>query len=129
MFKTRHWMEWLIVAVSAVTLLSGIVQCVMPEPALAFMGISASDSSVYLFRVVSVLTALFGGALLHTALTSKFESTVLLWSGIQKLVGASAVLIAVVGGLLSSAVLLVAGYDFVAGLYVLWFYSRGRLRT
>ena len=122
----RHWTYWLILIVASITLLSAAAQFFAPETALAFMGLSAADDTIYLFRFLSVLVFLFGGALLQTALTSRFEATVLLWAGLQKLSSVAAMLFGVVSGVLASQVLLIAGYDFAAGLYILWFSRRGR---
>jgi hypothetical protein len=91
------------------------------------MGINPLPETTYLFILVSLLTALFGGALLHTSLTTRYEPTVLLWAGLQKLLGAAAVVLAVLNGLIASPTLLIAGYDSLAGLFVLWFYYQRRL--
>ena len=122
----RHWTYWLIVAVAVITILSGAGQVLMPERALSFMGFAASGDTVFLIRVLSLFVALFGGALLHAVLIARFESTILLWVGLQKVASAASMLLGVTSGLLASVVLLVAGYDFAAGLYVLWFGSWGR---
>lgn len=126
MVGSRHWTHWLLVAVAIVTVLSGIGQALLPDRTLAFMGLMISDDTVFLIRVLSLLVALFGGALLHSALTARFEHTVLLWVGLQKLIGAASMLLGMTNGLFASEVLLVAGFDFAAGLYVLWFSSWGR---
>jgi hypothetical protein len=120
----RHWTEWLIIIVAVITLLSGMIQLVLPAPALTFMNLTASEETIYLFRLVSLLTALFGGALLQTSLSGTFELTVLLWSSLQKVLGAVVVLLAILNGLIASGTLLIASYDFLAGLFVFWFYNR-----
>lgn len=123
---TRNWMRWLLIIIAAITLLSAGGQFLAPGLALAFMGLGADNATVYLFRLLSLFVALFGGALLQTAVTSRFEPAVLLWAGLQKLLSAAAMLLGVTSGLLASQILLVAGYDFAAGLYVLWLSRRGR---
>lgn len=124
--SARHWTEWLVIAIAVITILSGVGQFVIPDAALTFMSVSVTGETVYLFRLVSLLTALFGGALLHTSLSGRYEPTVLLWASLQKLLGAAAVLLAVLSGLIASGTLLIAGYDFLAGLFVLWFFNRRR---
>lgn len=118
--------QWVLIAIAGITILSGVVQIVVPEAALGALGFTASVETIYLLRLVSLLTALFGGALLHTAWTGRYETTVVLWSGLQKVLGAAAVLLAVLSGMVAGAALLIAGYDFLAGLFVLWFW---RVRT
>jgi len=121
--QARHWTEWLLILVALITLLSGIGQLIIPDTALTFMGVNPLPETRYLFRLVSLLTALFGGALLHTALPRRYELTLLLWASLQKLLGAAAVVLAVLSGLIASPTLLIAGYDALAGVYVLWFYT------
>jgi hypothetical protein len=122
----RNWMRWGLLIVASITLLSATAQFLAPGPALAFMGLGADDAAIYLFRLLSLLVGLFGGALLYAAMTSQFESAVLVWASLQKLFSAVAMLFGVTSGLLASQVLFVAGYDFAAGLCVLWFSRRGR---
>lgn len=117
----RTWRDWLLILIAAITILSGLAQIILPETALSLTGISATAETVYLFRLVSLLTALFGGMLLHAVLSGKNSSSPLLWVGLQKELSAAAVLLAVISGLLpANNALLVAGYDFVAGVFVLW---------
>jgi hypothetical protein len=122
--QTRHWTEWLLILIAVITVLSGIGQLLLPDAALALMNITPLPETRYLFRLVSLLTALFGGALLHTAFPGQYQSTVLLWAGLQKLLGAAAVLLAVLNGLIAAPTLLIAAYDALAGLTILWFYNR-----
>jgi hypothetical protein len=117
----RTWKEWLLLAIALITILSAFLQIVGTESALNFMGVSISAESIYLFRLVSLLTGLFGGALLHTLLSDAPEPVVLLWVGLQKVLSSLAVLLAVLNQLLTGTTLLVAGYDFLAGLFVLWY--------
>lgn len=126
MTQARTPVEWVLVAVAVITILSGGGQILVPDAALSAMGVVASAETTYLFRLVSLLTALFGSSLLHTAWTRKYEPTVLLWAGLQKVLGALAVLLAVLGSILQGTTLLVAGYDFLAGLFVIWFWTGRR---
>jgi predicted phage tail protein len=121
---SRSPVEWLLVAIAVITTVSGLLQLVAPDAALAIMDVTPASETVYFFRIVSLLTALFGGALLHTSWRRRYEATVLLWAGLQKVLGAAAVVLAVLSATLSGNTLLVAGYDFLAGLFVLWFWSR-----
>lgn len=122
----RTPIEWVLIAIAILTILSGVGQLLAPDAALTFMGVQASVETVYLFRLVSLLTALFGGALLHTAWTKQYETTVLLWSALQKILSAAAVLLAGFSGIIAGNTLLVAGYDLLAGLFVGWFWLKRR---
>lgn len=119
--NTRTWRDWLLILIAIITILSGLAQIILPETALSLTGISATAEAVYLFRLVSLLTLLFGGMLLHAMLSGQNRSVPLLWAGLQKVLSAAAVMLAVVSGLLpANNTLLVAGYDFVAGVFLLW---------
>lgn len=123
----RAWYDWLLIIIAAITVLSAIAQIIEPETALSLTGLTASPETVYLFRLVSLLTALFGGMLLHAALAGDNRSILLLWAGLQKVISAAAVTLAVINGQLpTNNPLLVAGYDLLAGVFVLWRWKVGR---
>jgi hypothetical protein len=121
MFNGRNWADWLLVAIAIITILSGAIQIIQPEMILNSMGIKPADETTYFFRITSLLTGLFGGALLHAALSSQTEPVILLWACLQKLLGSASVLLAVLSGLLTVGALAAAGYDFIAGLFILWY--------
>ncbi|GIK29761.1 MAG: hypothetical protein IT298_06405 [Chloroflexi bacterium] len=126
MLRSRHWTEWLVVAIAVITILSGAVQFIVPGVALGAMSLEASNASVFLFRFLSVVTALFGAALLHTAWDKAYIPAVLLWAGLQKLAGTTLIVAAAVSGVVAVGALPVAIYDGLAGLYVLGFVYRRR---
>jgi hypothetical protein len=119
--KARSRADWLLIAVAIITILSGLIQIIMPETILNTMGVSAARETIYFFRIVSLLAGLFGGALLHAALSGQDMPIILLWASLQKLLGAAAVILAVLSGLLASGALAAAGYDLIAGLFILWY--------
>ena len=122
----RTWVEWIVIAIAVITLLSGLAQIIAPQTALSTLGIGSNPPVTLLFAIVSIFTALFGGALLHAMLTSESQPVIVLWAGLQKIAGSSAVAIGVLQGVVASTALLVAGYDFLAGLFVLWYWLRIR---
>lgn len=127
MSNERNWADWLLIAAAVITILTGLLQMLLPGMILNSMGISPSDETIYFFRVLSLLIILFGGALLQSALSRESMAIILLWASLQKLLGAAAVVLAVLSGLLSSGVLAVAGYDFIAGLFILWYRQNRRI--
>jgi hypothetical protein len=122
--KERNRADWLLIAVAVITILSGLLQIIVPETILKSMGVNPIPEIVYFFRIVSLLTGLFGGALLHAALSDQLQTIVLLWASLQKILGAAAVLLAVLSGLLAAGALAAAGYDLIAGLFILWYRQR-----
>ncbi len=125
--KCRSWADWLLIVIAIITILSGLMQIILPETVLNTMGISPASETIYFFRIVSLLTGLFGAALLHTALSNQPDPIILLWASLQKLLGAAAVVLAVLNGLLASGALAAAGYDFIAGLFILWYRQNSAL--
>lgn len=119
--KERSWADWLLIAVAIITVLSGIIQIIMPETILVTMSIAPTGETIYFFRIVSLLTGVFGGALLHAALSNQDMAIILLWASLQKLLGSAAVILAVLSGVLTSGALAAAGYDLIAGLFILWY--------
>ncbi len=116
------------IVVATITIVSALFQIVLTEAALAFVGITSSDEATYLFRLASLLPGLFGGVLLHSRLAGREEPTVLLWASMQKLLVSGVVALGVLNKLLVGSALSVAGYDFVAGLFLLWYWSSVKLR-
>jgi hypothetical protein len=126
--KERNWADWLLIAAAVITLLSGLIQLIIPEIILNIMGVIPSAETIYFFRIVSLLTGLFGGAVLHSTFYPQSQAIILLWASLQKLLGAAAVILAVISGLLASGALAAAGYDFLAGLFMLWYRQNRRIR-
>ncbi len=122
----RTWIEWVVIAIAIITIVSGLAQMLAPGIALSAMGIGDTPETRLLFTIVSLFTALFGAALLHAMLVSGNRAVIALWAGLQKVCGSSAVLIGVLQSLVAPTALLVAGYDFLAGLFVLWYWLRIR---
>jgi len=125
--KQRNWASWLLIAVAIITIVSGLIQIILPETILNTMGLSPASETIYFFRIVSLLTVLFGGVLLHAALSGQEQPIILLWASLQKILGAAAVILAVLSGLLASGALAAAGYDFAAGLFILWYRQNRRV--
>lgn len=124
----RPGSQWVVIVLGALTVVAGLVQLVLTQAALAAMGIPPARDAVFLFRLASLLVLLFGAALLHGAVPAVPHRPMLLWPGLQKLAGAGFLLSGYASGLLSRSSVMVAAYDGLAGLFVLWFWRRsGRL--
>lgn len=111
-------MDWIILAIAVITMLSGIAQSVAPRAVLSMMQVTVSPETVYLFIVVSLLTSLFGAALLHALLSRQRQAVIIFWASVQKVLGAAAVFIAALNGIIARSALLAAGYDFLAGIFI-----------
>ncbi len=110
---------WLVLAIAAITLMTGCVQILWPAPILTLLSVEQSPASLHLFGVVGMFMALFGGALLH-ALAGRMPSrVVVLWAGLQKFGAVAAMGIGVQHGIFAPLSLVVAVFDFVSGVLIL----------
>ena len=118
----RTWKEWVVLAIGAITVLSGAVQIVLPSMTLRTLGVTADPAVVLLFRLTSALTLLFGVGLVHAVLGKRSRSPMVLWAGLAKLAGPTIIVAGFLEQIVSPVALGVAGYDALTGLFVLWFW-------
>ncbi|GIV60544.1 hypothetical protein GQ464_007740 [Rhodocaloribacter litoris] len=126
--RTPRWPDRVALALAAVTILSGAGQIVAARPVLSMLAVEPTTATVYLFVTVSLLTLLFGGALLHAVLARRPQPVAVLWTGLQKVCGAALGGAALTQGLLAGAAWAAVAFDGVAGLFVLWYWTRVRKR-
>lgn len=119
----RSAVEWIALAVAAVTILSAAFQIVAPDRALGTMGIAPTPELALFLTLASLLTATFGAAMLHTVWTRRLDRAVVFWAGVAKLWGPAVLALGVARGLVGSTALLVAAYDLAAGVFTLWYAS------
>jgi hypothetical protein len=123
MISTRL-LYWLVVAISAVTVLSGAVLILWPGPVLGFFGCNQSPTAMHFFGVIGMLMALFGGALLNALFSGRNAPIVVLWSGLQKAGGVIGMIIGIAHGIFLPMGWLLAGFDFVSAVLILTYLSR-----
>jgi hypothetical protein len=111
-------MYWTAIAIAVITMLSGLAQTVAHRAVLSMMQVTIAPETVYLFIVVSLLTSLFGAALLHALLARQRQTVIVFWASVQKVLGAAALFIAALNGVIARSALLAAGYDFLAGSFI-----------
>ena len=116
--RKKNLMDWAVLAIAVITMLSGLVQIVAHRAVLSMMQVEISPQTVYLFIVVSLFTSLFGAALLHALLSRQRQTVIVFWASLQKVIGAAAVFVAALNGIIARSALLAAGYDFMAGIFI-----------
>jgi hypothetical protein len=116
--KARGWLYWLLVSISAATLMSGLVQLVAPGFVLAVVGGDSTPTSRHFFGIVGMFMALFGGLLLQALLSRQHHPLPVFWAGLQKLGASVAVGLGVQRGLFAQMALLVALFDLVSGVLI-----------
>jgi hypothetical protein len=115
---TRGTLFWLVAAVAAVTVVSGIVLIQWPGEMLGLLDADRAPAARHLFGVVGMFMALFGGALLHALFGARRAPIVVLWSGLQKIGAVCGMAIGVAHGIFAPLALGVAGFDFVSAVLI-----------
>jgi hypothetical protein len=128
MFRDRFW--YTLVAIGVITMVSGIVQCLAPDLLLRVLSPDVSRASRYFLTITGVMTASFGALLIHALRASDPQHVAILWVGVQKILTAAAVGLAIQQQLFSPLALIAAGFDLVSGVMIasFWFWIRQRGR-
>lgn len=111
----------IVVAISVITIISGLSQVFMPSVVLKVIGAEVSPISKHLFGIVGMFMALFGSLMLHTVYSIHPGSTAVFWCAMQKLGAFVAVGLGVMGGLFSWMASGVAIFDLFSGLLFLYY--------
>lgn len=107
--------------ISALTIVSGLVQMLAPSFVLGLIGGEVSPSGNHSFGIVGMFMILFGGLLLQALFAEEPQPIVLLWCGLQKFGAAAAVTLGVMRDVFSWLALGVAGFDLVSGVAILFY--------
>lgn len=118
----------LLVAVSALTAVSGLVQAAAPGPVLRVLGCEDSAATRQGFATVGMFMTIVGGGTLQALVSapSAEASRWVLWTGLQKLGAAAAVGIGVRRGVFGKPAILVAANDLGSGVLALGWWARNR---
>ncbi len=119
----------LLMAIAAITVLSGLGQLLLPGVVLGIVGSEATAVAKHFFAIIGMFMVLFGGLLLHALLDSGDHPVAVFWTGMQKFGAAFAVALGVLKAIFGPLALLVAGFDLASGLLILWYWTRLRNRT
>jgi hypothetical protein len=109
---------WVLVLISATTLVSGIVQIFAPAVILGMVGSEITPATRQCFATIGMFMFLFGGMLLQVLLSRQVIAPVFLWAGLQKIGAFVAVAIGVMNHVFSPMALTVAGFDLLSGILV-----------
>lgn len=122
--RDRFW--WTLFAIGVITVVSGSIQCTVPRLLLQALSPEVTAASGHFLRIAGVLTAAFGALLVHALVTAEPQHVAVLWVGIQKVVTASAVGLAIQDAIFSPLALAAAGFDMVAGVMIIafWFWLK-----
>jgi hypothetical protein len=123
---TGRWLYRVLLAISALTVVSGLAQLVRPDLVLGVVGAETGPAAAHFFAIVGMFMVLFGAMLLQALLTAGDHSVAVFWAGAQKLGAAGAVGLGVVKGVFSGLALGVAAFDLVSGVLIFQYLRRTR---
>lgn len=114
----------LVLAVAALTAVSGAFQMVLPDIVLLFIGGTSTPSTRHFFGLVGMFMLIVGAAL-WVAVRDGSRGVVLVLAA-QKAGAVGGVVIGVANGIFGPLALLVAAFDALSCLLILWYWQRGR---
>jgi hypothetical protein len=122
--KQKDLLYWILVIIAAVTVLSGLLQVLVPGVILELLSAQRTATADHFFGIVGMFMALFGGMMLNALLGRADQPVAVLWGGLQKLGAVAAVSLGVVHGIFASVALWVASMDLVSGILALVYWRR-----
>jgi uncharacterized protein YjeT (DUF2065 family) len=124
LLRDRFW--WTLYCIGAITVFSGVVQSLAPETLLQVLSPDVTLVSKHFLRITGALTASFGALLMHALVRHDAQHVAFLWTGIQKILTAAAVGLAIQDRIFSSLALAAAIFDLVAGVMIVayWYWIK-----
>ncbi len=107
-----------VLAIGAVTVVSGGAQVAAPRFVLGMIGAETSATSAQLFATVGAFMVVVGGALTHVSVKGSELQVVLFWSAVQKFMAVAAVSLGVAVGVFGRPALVVAAFDLLSAGFI-----------
>lgn len=114
----------MLIAIAAITLVSGATQMVAGEFVLNIIATSATGPQVHLFQTVGMFMVITGAMFMQSLLMRTDAPAISLWIGVQKFAAAILVLVAYLKGYFIWLALGVAAFDAFTGLLAFIFWRR-----
>lgn len=114
----RNYLKIILKIIAWLTVISGLVQVLVPDFVLGMIGGEITASTLHFFGIIGIFMVFFGGLLLHALSGSKKRPVAVFWCGMQKFGAAVAVGLAVGRGLLSWMALGIAAFDLFSGILI-----------
>jgi hypothetical protein len=115
-----------LLAISAITMLSGASQLIAPGVVLHVVGGEATPTTLHFFAIIGMFMLLFGGLMWQALRAPTPQPIPLFWAASQKIGAALAVGLGVSHGLFGPVALTVASFDLFSGLLAFWYWNRVR---
>jgi len=116
----KKFIRIILLLISITTLLSGIMQVIVPAVVLNFVGAAIDTTTEQLFATIGMFMFLFGAMMIHALYNENDNRVAIIWSGLQKLGASVAVFIGIIKHVFIPLASVVAVFDLLSGL--LFFY-------
>jgi hypothetical protein len=120
---------WLILAISAITVVTGLVQIVAPGFVLGIVGVNQDTTSEQLFATIGMFMTLFGAMLFQALRSASNQQVAVFCAAMQKLGACIAVFAGVRRHVFSTVALLIAGFDGLSGCLIFWYWTTTKARS
>ena len=117
----KKYINLIVIAISGVTILSGLVQVVAPAFVLDFIGADTAPASRHFFAIIGMFMALFGGLMLNVVYSARPSKSATFWCALQKLGASIAVLIGIYNDIFSLLAAGIALFDLLSGILFLYY--------
>lgn len=118
----RSPLEWLVLAIAALTVFTGLVQIVNPGWVLGLLAAERTSTTEHFFAIVGMFMVIVGGLALHGLAGVARDHVIFLWASLQKFGASAAVGLGILHKLFSTLALLVAGFDLLSGVLFLLYW-------
>lgn len=115
----RNYLKIILKIIALLTVISGLVQMLVPDFVLGIIGGDITASTLHFFAIIGMFMLMFGGLLWHALSGDRKIPEAVLWCGLQKFGAAVAVGLGVGRGLFSWLALGVAGFDLLSGVLIM----------
>ena len=112
-----------LLAIAAITMLSGAAQLLAPGVVLHVVGGEATPATMHFFAIIGMFMVLFGGLMWQALRAARPQPIALFWAALQKVGAAIAVGLGVSRGLFGPLALVVASFDLLSGILALWYWK------
>lgn len=120
----KKYLNLTVILISIATIISGLVQLVVPGFVLNFIGASITPTTSHFFSIIGMFMTLFGGLMLHAVYSPQPQRPAILWSAFQKLGAFAAVGLGIFTGIFAPIAAGVALFDLFSGLLFLYYLKK-----
>jgi hypothetical protein len=114
----RDYLKIILKLIAIITIISGLVQLLVPGFVLGMIGGEITDSTLHFFGIIGMFMVMFGGLLFHALTGTQERPVAIIWCGLQKYGAAIAVGMGIINGIFSWLAIGVALFDLLSGILI-----------